>query len=362
MPALSLATRDRVYLRMLLIGATGSGKSCTAIRFATAIAKRYGGRIGWIDTEHRRSREYAGTIWAPDGFYPYDLPTGNPQAYINALGIMAKDRGENDKAPPMSVVIVDSLSDAWQGEGGTLETVGEKAQFDDWRSGKKPNYSLMRTIEKAPYHVIATCLADTQYLIKTDEQGKIKKGDGINVVGTRPIQDKKLIPKFNIQCSLDEYHNLTVIRTSYSPYDRIVVNKPGEEFITPLLDWVDSGNEPEGFKAEVRAASLEQIQEYYELQKILGNGKDTIIPAFYRKYASKPEDCTEEFLEDRLVELREKVSIYRKTKGGASSTVVNPPTKKNGGTTASTPADENKEGSQTVMDAIGEQLKKANNE
>lgn len=316
---LQLATRDRVFLRMLLIGATGSGKSCTAIRFATAIAKRYGGHIGWIDTEHRRSREYAGTQWAPDGFFPHDLPTGSPQAYINALGIFAKKESSPDDKP-FSVVIVDSLSDAWQGEGGTLETVGDKAQFDEWRTGKKPNYNLMRAIEKAPFHVIATCLADTQYIIKTDEQGKIKKGDGISVVGTRPIQDKKLIPKFNIQCSLDEYHTLTVIRTSYSPYDRIKVEKPGEDFINPLLDWVDSGQEPDGFHAAARAASLDQIKEYYELQLNLGNSKDAIIPAFYRKYGSKPEDCTEEFLEERLLELRERVSVIRKAH--ATSTTV----------------------------------------
>src|SRR5262245_61583140 len=129
---------------------------------------------------------------------------------------------------------------------------------------------------------------------------------GVSVIGTKPIQDKKIIPRFNVQCSLDEFHRLTVIRTSFSPMDRAIVERPGEDFIQPLLDWIDTGKEPDDFKVKTRAASLEQIAEYYDLQRLLGNQREDVVRAFFKKYGSRPEDCTEEFLEVRLEELREK--------------------------------------------------------
>lgn len=295
---LEKATRRKLLLRAVISGATGSGKTCTALRLANALVARYGGKIGIIDTQNKQSLDYAETEFDPHGFYPIHLPTGRPEAYINAISRF-------QRAGDFSVVIIDSLSDAWQGEGGVLEQAGDDAQFKDWGPAKKGNFKLMTTIQRAPFHIIATVLADTQYLIKTGADGKIQKGDGISVVGTKPIQDKKTMPKFPLQLAMDEYHYMTVVRTSFSPFDRQKVNKPDETFWEPYLEWMDKGKvDKTDFNFAAKVASLEQLSEYYSLQGRRGLNQDNVTMAFFKKYGFKPEDANEDFLEERLEELR----------------------------------------------------------
>jgi len=312
--SLELATREKIKLRMCILGATGSGKTATALLFATALARHYGGKIGVIDTQNRQSRDYANTRFAPLGFYPIDINGGNPLAYINALQIFAK---EGD----FSVVIVDSMTSAWQEEGGVLDSAGDNAQFSEWSGIKKPNFKMFDTIQKSPFHVIATVLADTQYLIKSKEDSGTGKMS-IDIVGTKPIQDKKMMPKFGVQCSMDQYHRMTVTRTSFEPYDRMIIEKPGEDWMLPLIKWLDEGDEPQTIEIASRAASLEKIAEYYDLANRHGLTRDTVVKEFFKKYGSKPEECAEDFLEERLTELRAKriVTPSIKTNGDGSTT------------------------------------------
>ncbi len=296
---LELATRDKIYLRACILGATGSGKTATSFLFATALAKRYKGKIGIIDTQNRQSLDYVGTRFAPLGFYPIHLQKGTPLGYVNALGQFAK---EGDFA----VVIIDSMSDAWQGEGGVLEIAGDNAEFKDWGPAKRDNFKLMTTIQRAPFHIIATVLADTSYVISTEVRDGKTKMAGVEIVGTKPIQDRKMMPKFPLQLSMDQYHKMTVTRTSFEPYDRMIVEKPGEEWMQPLMEWMDKGDVAHNIEVTTRAASLTQLDEYYTLCTNLGIKRDAVVSEFFKKYGSKPEDCTEEFLEDRLTDLRSK--------------------------------------------------------
>ena len=62
------AVREQIKLRMLIDGVSGSGKTATALLFATALARRYGGKIGLLATEQNRDLAYVGTRFAPDGY------------------------------------------------------------------------------------------------------------------------------------------------------------------------------------------------------------------------------------------------------------------------------------------------------
>lgn len=296
------ATREQIRLRAVIAGATGSGKTATGLIICNALVQRYGGRVGVIDTQHRQSLNYVKTRFAPNGFVVKHLDTGNPEAYIAAIKMF---RARTD----ITVLLIDGLSDAWQSQGGVLDAAGDNAQFSDWRAAKGPNFDLLREIQRSPFHVVCTVLADTQYLIRTEESHTGKQRiSSVDIVGTKPVQDKKMMPKFDLQLGMDQYHNCTVYRTSFPPFDRMVVPKPDEAWFAPYMDWMEQGDvarDPE--EAPVtRIASPQQVEEFYRLCALHNMDRAATIVGFVRKFGSKPEDVTEDFLEDKLKELRAK--------------------------------------------------------
>ncbi len=112
------AARRRVSLIVILAGATGSGKSLTALLLARGLV---GGRqndhkIKFIDSESGR-----GLFYAPaEGEKPADFSFGfmygelhapfDPEAYGKAI--------EAADTPDTEVIIVDSFSHVWNGDGG----------------------------------------------------------------------------------------------------------------------------------------------------------------------------------------------------------------------------------------------------
>lgn len=109
------ATRRQLKARVAFDGPSGSGKTWTSLEWATVLAD--GGRILVIDTEHGSASLYSDVFtfevitWAP----PYD--PGELADTIREAGAAGFD-----------VIVVDSLSHFWEGEGGTLDIVDAAAQ------------------------------------------------------------------------------------------------------------------------------------------------------------------------------------------------------------------------------------------
>src|SRR5512135_1544389 len=102
------AKRQNVNLLIGLAGGTGSGKTFSAFELATGIAG--GKRFAVIDTEAGRALHYADAFQFDHG----DLRAPfTPDAYTEA--IMAAD------AAGYPVIIVDSMSHEWSGDGGILD-------------------------------------------------------------------------------------------------------------------------------------------------------------------------------------------------------------------------------------------------
>src|SRR5690606_34635021 len=104
------ATKSQAKLRMAITGPSGSGKTYTALSVGTPL-----GRIAVIDTERGSASKYADLF----DFDVLELTEYNPRNYIEA--IRAACAGGYD------VLIIDSLSHAWSGQGGVLELVDRAA-------------------------------------------------------------------------------------------------------------------------------------------------------------------------------------------------------------------------------------------
>lgn len=111
------AVREQVPVMVGLMGASGSGKTFSALRIATGIQRVTGGEICVIDTESRRSLHYA------DDFrfmhMQFDAPFG-PLRYLEAI--------KAAYAAGARTIVVDSMSHEHEGPGGVLEMHDKEVQ------------------------------------------------------------------------------------------------------------------------------------------------------------------------------------------------------------------------------------------
>lgn len=220
---------------MALDGPAGSGKTYTALRFAHALAS--GRPIAFIDTERGSASKYAGE--APDGtpwaFDVVELTTFSPETYTEAI--------ESAGRAGYAVLVIDSLSHAWEGKGGALEIkdrVGGN-QYTAWRAVTPMHNRMIDAILQSSCHVITTMRSRMDYVQNLDEHGKVI---GVQKVGMAPIQRPGTEYEFDVVADIDWAHILTVSKSRCSALQDAKREKPGPEFMAPLIEWLSSGAAP----------------------------------------------------------------------------------------------------------------------
>ena len=244
------ATRRQLKARVAFDGPSGSGKTWTSLEWATVLAD--GGRILVIDTEHGSASLYSDVFtfevitWAP----PYDP---------GELADTIRDAGGDGYA----VIVVDSLSHFWEGEGGTLDIVDAAAQkargntFAGWKAGTPALRHLVDTILACPMHVLATMRAKTEYVLEVDSKGK----QAPKKVGMAPVMRAGIEYEFTLVGDLDLDHRVSITKSRCSALADVLV-QPGRagDAARQFLDWLAAGEEAEPApptEREVQAAVLE---------------------------------------------------------------------------------------------------------
>lgn len=224
------AKRDQLKLRMALCGPSGSGKSYSALRFAFAL----GAKVAAIDTEHRALSKYQGLN--PDGvqwnFDVLELAHYAPTNYTAAI----KEAGRLG----YDVIIVDSLSHAWEGAGGALDQIDKKGgnKFTAWKDVTPQHRGMVDAILGAPLHVIATMRTKTEYVLETNEKGKTVPVK----IGTQPVQRVGMEYEFDVVADMDLSHVLTVSKTRCPAIDQEVVSQPSAHWLAPVVEWLGAGS------------------------------------------------------------------------------------------------------------------------
>jgi len=195
------AVRESVGLLIGLIGASGSGKTFSAMRIASGICGDKPFAV--IDTESRRALHYA------DKFNFDYLEIGEPfrpQTYIDAIKAA-------DKAG-YGAIIVDSTSHEWAGIGGILDWQEEELKRmagDDWKkretckmaawiAPKKAHKQMVQRLLQVNAHLILCFRAEEKVKpIKNPQTGKTE----IVPQGWQPICDKNLPYELTVSFLLD---------------------------------------------------------------------------------------------------------------------------------------------------------------
>lgn len=274
-----IATRQQSRLRMTIDGPAGSGKSYTALRFAHAL----GGRIAAIDTERGSLSKYVGE--APDGipwkFDVVNLFQFSPEKYTELIQIAGK--------MAYNVLIIDSLSHAWEGAGGALE-IKDKVGGNDWKGWRTvtPIHNRMvDAILQSPCHVITTMRSRMEHVQETDSSGKVV----VRKVGMAPIQRPGMEYEFDLVCDMDWAHILTVSKSRCSAVADMKIDHPGPNFLSPVIEWLGSGSP--GISNNGHEEVQKPITPTITLEALLDQfGEETILAANNNIFPASNEEIT----------------------------------------------------------------------
>jgi hypothetical protein len=221
------ATRHEAKARVALIGPTGAGKTWTALEWATVLAGTEG-RIGVIDTENDSASLYSDTYrfqsaaWRP----PYD-----PAKLAAAIG---------DAARQFDVLIVDSLTHFWQGDGGVLDIVEQEGartrnQFAGWKKGTPLWRGILDALIFAPCHVVVTMRSKMDYVQQQGSDGRMK----VEKMGMAPVARNDVEYEFTVVGELDQAHRLTVTKSRCSALaDKVAPAHQARKLAEELAAWL----------------------------------------------------------------------------------------------------------------------------
>lgn len=234
--AFQRATAKSFWLRLAIDGPAGSGKTYTALQVASYFAKQYNQVPAYIDTERGSATKYAGNF----AFDVVNLePPYHPDRFVKSV--------QEAVAAGYKVLVIDSLSHAWNGVGGLLELVDSFARkysgnsYAAWKDATPIQTRLVDTLTGANCHIIACLRAKMEYAQDRDEKGRLK----IEKIGLAPVQREGMEYEFDVVGDMNVAHSLAVSKTRCIELTDTLWNKPGADFAGILWKWTQAGGQGE---------------------------------------------------------------------------------------------------------------------
>lgn len=223
------AAKQQLKARVALCGPTGSGKTWTGLQWASVLGKR----TVVIDTENSSASYYADR-------YTFDVynfePPYDPGRLVDIIRA-AETEGYD-------VILIDSLSHFWEGEGGTLDiadNAGQRAggnSFAGWKIATPALRHLVDAIRGSRSHVIATMRSKMEYVLEEDARGKKVP----RRVGMSPVMRQGVEYEFTVVADLDLEHRLTVSKSRCEQLaDKVAQPGRAGEIAETFHAWLNSG-------------------------------------------------------------------------------------------------------------------------
>lgn len=229
------AVKKNVRARIAFDGPSGSGKTWTSLEWATVL----GTKIAVVDTERGSASLYSDR-------FEFDVlelsPPFHPDRLVEAI--------RSAEAAKYDVLVIDSLSHFWEGEGGVLDiadAAGSRSGGNSWAGWKAATPALRHLIDvilASDLHVLATMRSKTEWVLEDRQNKQGKNVQTPKRVGMAPVMRAGTEYEFTVVGDLDLEHRLTISKSRCDALADLVV-QPGRaaEAAETFLNWTKSGAE-----------------------------------------------------------------------------------------------------------------------
>jgi hypothetical protein len=226
------ATRRQVHPKLALTGPSGSGKTFSGLLLASGMGKK----IAVIDTENGSASLYADMDKGELKGVGFDVleiaPPYTIDKYAQAI--------EAAQSAGYDVLVVDSISHAWAGEGGLLAKKealdnrgGNQNSYTNWASITKEHELFKARILNADIILICTMRSKQDYVLEMNDKGK----QAPKKVGMAPVQREGMEYEFTTVFDLAMDHNAAASKDRTSMFDGQIfkiTKKTGEQIMAWL--------------------------------------------------------------------------------------------------------------------------------
>lgn len=250
------AVREGARLVIGISGVSGSGKTYTALQMAWGLAKGNSKKVGLLDTENKRGSLYADCLVGKDGksnpFLIGDLYAPfSPQRYSAAI--------KEFQEAGVEVLVVDSGSHEWEGEGGCEDIADDGGKVANWKKAKREHKKFMNTLLTCDMHIIVCNRAREKTSFK-DPKSPVS-------LGIQPICEKNFLFEMTVSFMIhDEGRRREILKC---PADlQPIIGKPdgylGAREGLALRQWVDGAKQLDPEVERARNTILSHASEGLE--------------------------------------------------------------------------------------------------
>lgn len=229
------ATKQATHIKLCVTGASGSGKTMSALRLAKGLVNEApldSGKIAVIDTENNSASLYSDRF----AFDALDVhPPFESEKFFNAV-IEAQKAG-------YECVILDSGSHLWEGVLDYKDKLdntnrGATNSFTNWRTAGEKFKKAVDAILQARIHVIVCLRSKQEYVIEQNDRGK----SAPRRVGMAPVFRDGAEYEFTVILDVSNTNSAvsTKDRTGLFPADRIIHPHITEETGREIRNWLTS--------------------------------------------------------------------------------------------------------------------------